>query len=89
MPSGLDTLTFAFNTNRQPSYLDLYVLDAGGKIVWQSKSNYFALPGYNEYKWDGKLDSGRYLPSGIYSIRAILADLKGNRVSARSKLAVR
>lgn len=86
-----NSLIFSFLTNKASTYLDLYVIDAAGRVVWASKANdnYFSNAGYNEYKWLGRLDSGKYIASGIYSVRAILRDSQGNKATGRAKLAVR
>ncbi|MFA5928409.1 MAG: hypothetical protein WC838_03820 [Candidatus Margulisiibacteriota bacterium] len=87
--NGTSTLTFAFNINKA-SWLDIYLLNAAGQLIWHSLDNYFGTIGYNELKtWTGALDTGNYLASGIYSVRVIARDINGKRSTARAKLAVR
>ncbi|MFC1482829.1 hypothetical protein ACFL56_01085 [Candidatus Margulisiibacteriota bacterium] len=51
--------------------VSLKLFDASGKKVWQKKSFRGQL-GYNEILWDGELDSGKMISSGVYKLYVII-----------------
>ncbi|MFH1428789.1 MAG: hypothetical protein ABIH39_03495 [Candidatus Margulisiibacteriota bacterium] len=93
LPDSVNTLILAFTLNKE-AWLDFYVINAGGRVIWSSTDNHYDTNtidyiGYNEYRLPGVLDSNNYLPSGIYSVRVIARDADDKKVYARTKLAVR
>ena len=88
-PNGVDPLVIAFNNN-QEAWVDFYLVNAMGQVIWESRDNHFSNIGYNEFtNWAGRLDSGKYLSSGIYSIRLIAYNENGDKTKVRAKLAIR
>jgi hypothetical protein len=82
-----DQVTFAFRItgDKAPERVNLVITDVAGHIVRALRNDqpgFASRIGLNEWRWDGRSDTGNVLPAGVYLYTLTLDDSeKGWRVS--------
>ncbi len=70
-----DAITFTYTTNKE-TFVDWQVEDAGNNVVRSFSS--WSIAGKGQGSWNGKDDSGAYVPDGVYTVTGTPSSRAGN-----------